>query len=475
MRVLAVASEAVPLVKTGGLADVVGALPGALAAEGITVTTLLPGYPTVLRALDGATEIARYRTLPGGSARVLRGRAGTLDLAVLDAPALFDRPGNPYLGPDRTDWADNGIRFAALGAAAARLATEGAGFDAVHAHDWQAGLTGAYLRHGDASRPVLFTVHNLAFQGAFPAALFPQLGLPDAAFALAGLEFYGGVGFLKAGLWYADAISTVSPTYAAEIATAEGGMGLDGLLAGRASVLHGILNGLDADEWDPARDPHLEARFDADDPSPRAANRAALCRAFGLEPDARVPVFGFVGRFTWQKGVDLILDALPALLGTGGVLALLGNGEAGIEARAEAAARQHHGRVGLATGFDERRARLVYAGADCVLVPSRFEPCGLTQLCALRYGAVPLVARTGGLADTVVDANEMALRQGWGTGVVFNPVSAGMLAAALRRAAALFADAPTWRRIQANAMRTDVSWARSAAHYAALFRSLARR
>ena len=475
MRVLAVASEAVPLVKTGGLADVVGALPGALAAEGIAVTTLLPGYPAVLGAIDRAEETWRLDALPGGPARILRGRAGALDLAVLDAPALFDRPGNPYLGSDRTDWPDNGIRFAALAAAASRLAVQGAGFEVVHAHDWQAGLTGAYLRHGGASRPVLFTVHNLAFQGAFPATLFPQLGLPDAAFALAGVEFYGGVGFLKAGLWYADAISTVSPTYAAEITTPEGGMGLDGLLAGRADVLHGILNGLDTAEWDPARDPHLEARFDADDTAPRALNRAALCRAFALAPREGAPVFGFVGRFTWQKGVDLVLDALPALLDAGGVLALLGSGEEWLEARAAEAARLHAGRVGLATRFDERLARLIYGGADGVLVPSRFEPCGLTQLCALRYGAVPIVARTGGLADTVVDANEMALRQGWGTGVVFSPASAAMLAAALRRAAALFADAPTWRRIQANALRTDVSWARSAARYAALLRALARR
>jgi starch synthase len=475
MRVLAVASEAAPLVKTGGLADVVGALPGVLAAHGIAVTTLLPGYPAVLRALVRPEEIARLEALPGGAARVLRGRAGPLDLAVLDAPALFERPGDPYLGPDRTDWPDNGIRFATLAAAAARLATEGPGFDAVHAHDWQAGLTGAYLRHGNAFIPVLFTVHNLAFQGRFAAALFPALGLPREAFALHGVEFHGGVGFLKAGLWYADAIATVSPTYAAEITTPEGGMGLDGLLAGRAAVLHGILNGLDTTEWDPARDPHLEARYAAADPTRRAANRAALCRTLGLAAPADAPVFGFVGRFTWQKGVELILDALPALLGTGGVLALLGSGEAALEARARTTAERHPGRVGLATGFDERLARLIYGGADCVLVPSRFEPCGLTQLCALRYGAVPLVARVGGLADSVVDANEMALAAGWGTGIVFSPPSPGMLAAALRRAAALFADAATWRRVQANAMATDVSWARSAARYAALLHALARR
>lgn len=310
MRVLAVASEAVPLVKTGGLADVVGALPAALAAEGIAVTTLLPGYPVVTAALEVGEEIARFDDLPGGAARVLGGRADGRALAVLDAPALFDRPGNPYLGPDGTDWPDNGIRFAALGAAAARLAVQ-TGFDAVHAHDWQAGLAGAYLRHAGHATPVLFTIHNLAFQGGFPAALFSRLGLPDEAFALAGLEFHGGVSFLKAGLWYADAITTVSPNYAAEITTPEGGMGLDGLLAGRADALHGILNGIDTTEWDPATDPRLAARFAAADPAPRAANRAALCRALGIAADPARPLFGFVGRFTWQKGVDLILARFP--------------------------------------------------------------------------------------------------------------------------------------------------------------------
>lgn len=473
MRVLAVASEAVPLAKTGGLADVVGTLPVALAAHGVAVTTLLPGYPAVMAALEQPAEAARFDDLPGGPARILAGRARGVAFAALDAPALFDRPGHPYLAPDGTDWPDNGIRFAALGAAAARLAVQ-AGFAVMHAHDWQAGLAGAYLRHGGSRLPVLFTLHNLAFQGAFPAALFPALALPAEAFALAGVEFHGGVGFLKAGLWYADAITTVSPTYAAEITTPEGGMGLDGLLAGRAEVLHGILNGIDTTEWDPAADRHLAARFDAADPAPRAANRAALCRALGIAADPAHPLFGFVGRLTWQKGVDLVLDALPALLGTGGSLALLGSGEAGLEGRARAAAARHPGRAGVAVGYDERIARLIYGGADCVLVPSRFEPCGLVQLCALRYGAVPIVARVGGLADTVVDANPMALRAGWGTGLQFSPPTAGMLAAALRRAAALFAEGGTWRRVQANAMAADVSWTRSAAQYAALLRALAR-
>lgn len=473
MRVLAVASEAVPLVKTGGLADVVGALPVALAAHGVAVTTLLPGYPAVMAALERPEEVARFDDLPGGPGRVLAGRAGGLAVAALEAPVLFGRRGSPYLGPDGTDWPDNGIRFAALGAAAARLAAAG-GFDAVHAHDWQAGLAGAYLRHAGARAKVLFTVHNLAFQGHFPASLFPLLGLPAAAFALAGLEFHGGVGFLKAGLWYADAITTVSPTYAAEITTPEGGMGLDGLLVGRADVLHGILNGIDTTEWDPSTDPRLAARFDAADPAPRATNRAALCRALGIAADPARPLFGFVGRLTWQKGVDLILDALPALLGTGGSLALLGSGEAGLERRARDAAAAHPGRVGVTVGYDERIARLIYGGADCVLVPSRFEPCGLAQLCALRYGAVPIVARVGGLSDTIVDANEMALQAGWGTGLQFGPATAAMLAATLRRAAALFADRETWQLLQRHAMAADVSWTRSAARYAALLRSLAR-
>jgi starch synthase len=474
MRVLAVASEAMPLIKTGGLADVVGALPAALAAHGVAVTTLLPGYPAVMAALERQEEVARFADLPGGPARVLVGQARGLAVAALDAPALFDRPGNPYLGPGGVDWPDNGLRFAALGAAAARLATHGAGFDAVHAHDWQAGLAGACLRHAAAPVPVLFTVHNLAFQGGFPASLFPLLGLPTEAFALSGLEFHGGVGFLKAGLWYASAISTVSPTYAAEITTPEGGMGLDGLLSGRAEVLHGILNGIDTTEWDPSTDPHLAARFDATDPGPRAANRAALCTALGLEASEAAPLFGFVGRLAWQKGVDLILDALPGLLPAGGSLALLGSGEAGLEGRLREAAARHPRRLGVVIGFSEQVARLIYGGADCVLVPSRFEPCGLAQLCALRYGAVPIVARVGGLADTIVDANEMALRAGWGTGLQFGPATAGMLAATLRRAAALYAERETWRLLQRHAMTTDVSWTRSAARYAAVLRGLAR-
>lgn len=475
LKVLAVASECVPLIKTGGLADVAGALPIALAAHGIQVTTLLPGYPAVMERLGDAPVVHRLEDLFGSAARLRRGEAAGLDILVIDAPHLFARPGNPYIGPYGTDWEDNGIRFAALGAVASLVATQGlpdTRFDLVHAHDWQAGLAPAYLRFSGARRrvPSIFTVHNLAFQGKFPPALFPRLGLPPQAMSVDGIEYYGTVGFLKAGLWYSDRITTVSPTYAAEIRTPEMGMGLDGLLRGRAGAVSGILNGLDDTEWDPRTDARLVANFDAEDPAPRALNKAALQERLGLEVDPKALLFGFVGRLTWQKGVDLILGALPAMLAERAQLAVLGTGDWGLEEGCRGAAWAHPGRVACQIGFDEGLARLIYGGADAILVPSRFEPCGLAQLCALRYGALPLVAHVGGLADSVIDANEVALAQGSGTGVHFSPVTWEMLEAAVGRMGMLWRDTESWALLQANALRTDVSWRRSAARYAALYR-----
>jgi starch synthase len=476
LRVLAVASECAPLLKTGGLADVVGALPGVLAAQGVEVTTLLPGYPQVMKALGKASVLRRFEDLFGGAARLLRGNAAGLDLLVLDAPHLYDRPGNPYLAPHGGEWEDNGIRFAALGVAAALAATgteRGLSFDAVHAHDWQAGLVPAYLRFAPGPRkPALFTVHNLAFQGKFPLSLFHRLGLPAEALSVQGVEYYGTVGFLKAGLWYADRITTVSPTYAAEIGTPALGMGLDGLLRGRGGHVSGILNGLDTVDFDPARDPRLAARFDAADPATRAANKAALQRRMGLAEAPDTLLFGFVGRLAWQKGVDMLLGAVPTMLGEGAQLALLGTGEWGLEEGCRGAVAAHPGRVGAHIGFDEALARLVYAGADVILVPSRFEPCGLAQLAALRYGALPLVAHVGGLVDSVVDANEMALAEGIGTGFHFSPVTQEMLGATVLRVARVWRDQALWRRLQTNALRTDVSWSRSASRYAALFQEM---
>jgi starch synthase len=470
MKVLAVASEAYPLVKTGGLADAVGALPAALAAQGVTVTTLLPGYRAVLEAFGDARTALDLPELFGGPARILKAKS----MLALDAPHLFDRPGGPYVAPDGGEWGDNAVRFAALARAAAAFA-QAKRIDAVHAHDWQAGLVPAYLRFAPRRIPCLFTIHNLAYQGKFPASVFPLLGLPQAAFAREGLEYYGAVGFLKAGLWFADAINTVSPSYAEEILTPEGGMGLDGLLRGRAGDLHGILNGLDVVDWDPATDAALAARFSAADPAPRAANKAALQARFGLAPDPDVPLVAFVGRLAWQKGADLLLEAAPALMQGGAQLALLGSGEAPLEHACRGFAAAHHGRAGTFIGFDEGLARLVYGGADMLVVPSRFEPCGLAQLAALRYGAVPVVARTGGLGDTVIDASPMALAAGSATGVQVAPGRADALAAGLRRALSLFRDPPTWRAIQANGMATDVSWGPSAARYAALLRGIAAR
>ncbi len=475
-EVLSVVSEIYPLLKTGGLADVVGALPGALKAEGVAVRTLVPGYPAVTRRVRRAEPVHAYKDLFGGPARILSARAAGLDLFILDAPHLYGRQGGPYAGPDGKDWPDNAMRFAALARAGASL---GQGLapayvpDVVHAHDWQAGLTAAYLTYGGGPRPgVIMTVHNLAFQGQFDRRLLAALGLPAASFTSDGVEYYGDIGFLKAGLRLSDRITTVSPSYAAEICTPEGGMGLDGLLRGRADRLSGILNGIDVQIWNPAADPLIAASFDAGDLDPRALNKADVQARFCLDPEPDAPLFGVVSRLSWQKGLDLLLEAAPAILAEGGQLALLGSGDPDLQAGFAALAAAHPGRAGCVFGYDEGLAHRIQAGADALLVPSRFEPCGLTQLCALRYGAVPVVARVGGLSDTVIDAGPMALAAGAGTGVQFAPVNAPMLESAIRRAAALYRDQGAWRRLQANGMATDVSWREPARLYAALFRGL---
>ncbi|MEA2690373.1 MAG: starch synthase [Candidatus Eremiobacteraeota bacterium] len=475
VRVLSAASEVFPLVKTGGLADVAGALPKALAAEDVAVTTLVPGYPAVIEALRNPTPVLAFDVF-GGSARVLAGTASGLDLFVLDAPHLFARAGNPYTGPDGRDWPDNAFRFAAFARVAARIAcgaVSGYRPDVVHAHDWQAGLIPAYLHYANAPvPPSVMTVHNLAFQGLFARELLPALGLPPHAYSVEGVEYYGHVGYLKAGLQFADRITTVSPTYAAEITTAHGGMGLDGLLRKRAAVLSGILNGIDVGVWNPASDPYLAATYDAEHIGARAANTAALQARLGLDVDPHALCIGVISRLTEQKGLDLLIDALRHLLELGAQLAMLGAGDAALERTFAGAAKAHPGRIGVVIGYDESLAHQIQAGASALLVPSRFEPCGLTQLCALRYGAVPVVARVGGLADTVIDANEMALAAGVATGIQFAPPAREMLEHALSRTAALFADRAAWTRVQANGMRTDVSWRGPAHRYANLYREV---
>jgi starch synthase len=344
--------------------------------------------------------------------------------------------------------------------------------DIVHAHDWQAALTLAYLRHGPRPRmPAVMTIHNLAFQGGVEAGLFAQLGLPQSAFAVDGVEYYGGVGYLKAGLYYADAITTVSPAYADEILTPSHGMGLDGLLAARRGRLHGILNGIDIAEWNPATDPAVPAHYGAQDLAARAGNRERVERRFGIAP-GEGPLFAVVSRLTWQKGLDILAGLTDELIAMGGRLAVLGSGDPAIEAAMFDAAARHPGKIGISTGFDEPLSHLVQAGADAILIPSRFEPCGLTQLYALRYGCVPVVAHTGGLGDTVIDANQAAVAAGVATGVVHDPGSAEALRSAIHRTIVLHAQRAVWERMQRAGMEADFSWRQSAARYADVYQSL---
>jgi starch synthase len=474
MRVLLAASECAPLVKTGGLADVIGALPGALAGAGVETRLLLPGYPPVMAALaeaGGGTQIGLLEGLPGGPARVLAATVAGLHLLVLDAPQHFDRPGGLYEDRGR-DWPDNHLRFGALSRAAATLAVEGvAGWvpDVLHVHDWQTGLAPLWVATAPGPRPAtVVTIHNIAYQGLFPPSVIPELGLPREGFGPDGYEFWGQVGFLKAGLAYADRITTVSPGYAREILTPEFGNGLDGLLSHRRADLSGILNGVDTEVWNPETDPYLPAPYSARAPKGKEASRAALAAHFGLRPGDG-PVLVVVSRLTRQKGLDVLTEALPAFLARGGRLALLGSGDAGLEDAFRRLAAERPGEVGVRIGYDEPLAHLLYAGGDAIAVPSRFEPCGLTQLYGLRYGTLPLVARTGGLGDTVIDANPAALAAGCATGFVFAPVSASALAAALDRLCDTWADRALWRRLMRRAMSHPVGWDSSAAAYAALY------
>lgn len=471
MRVLSVASELHPLVKTGGLADVAGALPGALEGHGVEMRSLLPGYRGVMEATGGGEAVHRWDALGGGPAALLRAEAG---LYLLDAPHLYDREGGPYAGPDGADHPDNWRRFAALARAGADVAAGALrefAPDIVHLHDWQAALTAAFLRCEGRPVPSVVTIHNLAFQGAFEADVFPALGLPPGAFSIDGVEYYGGVGFLKAGLAMADAITTVSPTYAEEIVTRRGGMGLGGLLASRRDVLRGIVNGIDTAVWDPAADPHLPAPFSAADPAPREASRRALEERMGLAAD-EAPLLVAISRLTSQKGIDLLTSAADGLVAAGAKLAVLGTGEPALEEALRAAAGRHPGRIGVAVAYDEGLAHLMQGGGDAIVVPSRFEPCGLTQLYGLRYGTVPVVARTGGLADTVIDANPAALEAGAATGVQFSPVDAAGLEDAIARTCDLFDVQKLWEGMQKRGMRQPVGWDASARDWLGLFEAL---
>lgn len=472
IAVLSVASECAPLVKTGGLADVVGALPAALGAEDVDMRVLLPGYPAVMAALERGEVVMSEDDLFGGPARVLDGNAAGLPVMVIDAPHLFAREGSIYLGPDGRDWPDNPERFAALSWIGARIAHEGiAGWkpDVVHCHDWQAGLVPDYLAQMGGGAGTLLTVHNIAFHGPAPANLLDKLRLPSARYTSEGFEFWGHLSALKAGLTLADRLTTVSPTYAQELTNPDFGMGLDGVIRDRRDVLSGILNGIDEQVWNPANDPAIIAYTT---PAGKAANKTRLRKELDL-PEADGPLCVVVSRLTAQKGLDLLLDALPALLSRGGQLAVLGSGDPTLEDMFRDAGKQTN--VAVRIGYDEGQSHRMIAGGDAILVPSRFEPCGLTQLYGLRYGTIPLVALTGGLADTIINASPAAMAQGVATGVQFTPVTAATLEAALGHLCDLWQDRPAWEQMQRNAMAQPVCWQGSARAYAALYADIADR
>ena len=475
MNVLSVASEVYPLIKTGGLADVAGALPIALKAYGVNTRTLIPGYPAVKAAVKDAVKIAELPDLLGEHADILEAHHEGLDLLILDAPAFYDRPAGPYLDSTGKDFADNWKRFAALSLAAAEIAAgklPGWQPDLLHAHDWQAAMAPVYMRYAETPEiPSILTVHNIAFQGQFGANIFSELRLPAHAFATESIEYYNDISFLKGGVQTATAISTVSPSYAEEILTPEFGMGLDGVMRDRAHVMHGIVNGIDADVWNPATDHLIHDNYSAANLKARALSKAAVASHFRIEHD-NGPLFCIISRLTWQKGIDLVAEVVDDIVAAGARLVVLGAGEIALEGALLAAASRHPGRVGVAIGYNEPLSHLMQAGSDAIIIPSRFEPCGLTQLYALRYGCIPVVARNGGLNDTVIDANHAAIAAKVATGVQFSSITADGLRQAIRRTVRYYDEPKLWTQMQKQGMKSDVSWEKSAGLYAALYAQL---
>lgn len=468
MRVLHVAAEIYPLVKTGGLADVVAALPPALAAAGADVRLLLPGLPPIMDAVQSARPVLDIGPAFGAlRVRLLLARMpGTgLPAYVIDAPHLYRRGGGPYQAADGSEWPDNLRRFALLGWVAAHLAADDADPDwvpdVVHAHDWHAAMTCAYIADHPPTRAAsVYSVHNMAFQGVFPPHDWGLLGLSSRFMSPSGLEYHGQISFMKAGLKFADRVTTVSPSYAHEISTHEFGCGLDGVIRGRGAAVSGILNGIDEAVWNPATDPALAERYDVDRLQGKRACRRALQAQMGLAVDDDALLLTVVSRLTAQKGLDLVLAALPALVREGVQFAVQGTGEPTLEAAFRMAQEMHPDRVRVHIGYDEPRAHQLIAGADVIAVPSRFEPCGLTQMYGLRYGTVPIVRRVGGLGDTVADGR---------TGIVFDAATPAAFEAAVRRALTLRQDAAAWTAMMRAGMSQELSWARPARDYLALY------
>lgn len=475
MRVLFVTPELAPWARVGGLGDVSHDLPPALAAAGVDVRILVPAHPSLIEAFPEASCVAEF-SAPGGAfaASRLLLALGTVPMYLLDCPAYFARPG-VYQSPDGRDWPDNHLRYgllsriaAVLGSAASPLAWRP---HVIHCHDWQSGLTAAYLAYsgGDSAATVL-TVHNLSYQGVFPPQVLDELGVPWEAFTIEGLEYYGNMSFLKAGLSYATKLTTVSPTYAREIQDPELGCGLHPLLRHRAADLTGIANGIDTESWDPARDPHLARNYDRDRLEHKLDNKLSLQRALGLPETPEVPLFGMVSRLVWQKGVDLMIEAASGIVGSPAQIVVHGEGERDIAAALGALAARYSRNVAVRVGFDDRIAHQIVAGADAFLIPSRFEPCGLTQLQSMRYGTLPVAQRTGGLADSVVDATEENISAGTATGFTFEGSKPQAVLAGVERAIGAYRTPRVWRALQRNGMARNPGWASAVKAYVSVYR-----
>jgi len=483
MKILFATSEIFPLIKTGGLADVSCSLPRALRDLGQEVTVILPGYRSLRQKLGQPDR--RYRLQDAFLHQDITlaeytDTAVGIPMLLVESDALFDRDGGPYERVQGAPWHDNADRFAQfcraveclLRGAAQDLQTGAdypAGFDVVHCNDWQTGLIPALLRHNQVAIKTVFTIHNLAYQGIFDYAAFQFLKLPAQWWQLEALEFYGNFSFLKAGIVYADWVTTVSPTYAEEIQQEPMACGMAGLLQYHRHKLVGILNGADYEVWNPATDPNIPFHFDAQQLANKVNNKLDLQRAMGLRLSKSAPLIGLVSRLVEQKGIDWVVDAISATLGEKLQWVVLGNGNAEYEAALLQLAEQHPKTVSVTLGYDEALAHQIEAGCDLFAMPSRYEPCGLNQIYSLRYGTLPIVRRTGGLADTVVDATDESIAQGTATGFVFEQPSSADFMAAVRRATALYSKRRTWEKLAQTAMAQCFDWQHSAQSYLELY------
>lgn len=471
VKVLFATSEVAPLIKTGGLADVSGALPAALRAINVDVRVLVPGYPQVMAKLGPHEAVASFDDLPGypPCRLIFSIMENGVPLLVLDCPLLYQRSGGPYADPTGHDWPDNPLRFGLLSKVAAVLGSSESPLmwrpDLVHCNDWQTGLAGVYLSVAPGAVPNVITIHNLAFQGNYRPSKVQKLHLPPKSFSVNGIELYGNMSFLKAALYYAYHITTVSPTYAREIQHEPLGFGLQGLLYSRRSDVSGILNGIDTDEWDPGTDRHLAAHYSPARMAGKAENKRALQQRMGLQEDAGIPLLGVVSRLTHQKGLDLLLEIAPRLMKLPVQLVILGSGEPAMQHAAYQLVERYPGKIAAMIGFDEGLSHQIEAGADIFIMPSRFEPCGLNQFYSQRYGTPPIVNNTGGLADSVVDCTPDTLKNDTASGFILPAMTANGLFDTIRRAIEVYRDEKKWKALRKNCMTKDFSWETSARAY----------